>query len=348
MATSKSFGREPKEMTTEPSADEVGHGMKRGGHAHKKHMAMGGNPMMVKPAPAMMRRPAAVNPLMRKKGGHVESAKEHKAEMHEMKKIEKELKHHEHMAASKAHHGLKKGGKVYSPVPGGTLSEGGPHHKGMTGAIEGPGYRKGGHAHKKHHMAAGGTMPMVKHGGEHLKHGGKAHHKADGGKIDSFEARSALKPKINVKDKVVEAKQTKSLHTKTGGVEGVGYKHGGKLHKYAKGGTVSDSVANRYEKTMMHDGEHMPTKKGKTGEIKQQPAGYKKGGHVTHHGHAEHHKHHKAEGGHVHMHKTHGHESHGHRHMGAGGGTHSEHGHAHLKHGGKISTHKKAGGKCNY
>jgi len=355
-----SFGREPKEMTTEPSADEVSHGMKRGGHAHKKHMAMGGNPMMARPAPAMMRRPAAMPmaaPVMRKKGGKAEGgeSKAHeKAEMHEMHKIEKELKHHEKQAAHLAHAGLKKGGKVYDPTPGGVLAEGGPHHKGTTGAIEGPGYRKGGHAHKKHHMAAGGTMPMDTKGGAQLKKGGKAHHmmhKAEGGKIDSFEARSALKPKIDVKDKVVGAKQTKSLSTKTGGVEGVGYKHGGKMHKYAKGGTVSDSVASRYVSDMK-DGEHMPTKKGGTKSIHQDPAGYKKGGHVTHHGHAEHHKHHKAEGGHVHMHKMHGGDAHGHKHVGAGGGTHAEHGHGHMKHGGhvtsKISTHKKAGGKCNY
>ena len=36
MATKK-FLREPKMFTTEPSVDEVGKGMKRGGHAGKKH-----------------------------------------------------------------------------------------------------------------------------------------------------------------------------------------------------------------------------------------------------------------------------------------------------------------------
>ena len=101
------FKRDPKEKTTEPSVDELSHeGMKRGGKAHKKHMAMGGNPMMRAPLARPMVRPgmrAGVAPsvamppaaLMRKKGGEVESAATHKAEMHEMRKIEKELKHHE-------------------------------------------------------------------------------------------------------------------------------------------------------------------------------------------------------------------------------------------------------------
>jgi hypothetical protein len=123
----------------------------------------------------------------------------HKSEMKQMGKIEKELKHHESMKASKAHKGLKSGG-MYRPTVGGLLSEGKPHGKGTTGSIEGTGYKNGG----------------------------------------------ALKPKINVNDKVVGAKQTKSFNTKTGGVGGVGYKMG-----------------------------------GKTGSIKQAPAGYKDGGHVA-------------------------------------------------------------------
>jgi len=386
MATSK-FGREPKEMTTEPSADELKHeGMKKGGHAHKKHMAMGGNPMMAMPQRAMAPRRAMAMPpalLRRKDGGKAEERKE----MKEMHKIEKELKRHEKMKDSthggKAH--MAKGGKaMYTPQIGGLLGEGKPHHKASTGAIEGPGYKHGGkahhisghpvgsHEHHKHmakhhmkmhkesgsahhkkmhehhkHMAAGGTMPAVHHGGEQMKRGGKMMHKASGGlaaKGDAFQTKGTLKPKIDVQDKVVEAKQTKSFHTKSGGIEGVGYKHGGKMHKYAKGGTVSQNVANRYLNDMK-DGEKMPTKKGKTGEIHQAPAGYKSGGHVTH-GHKQHHT-------------THGHDDHGHKHMHHMHGGKHEHGHTHIdhhpmKHGGhakhhsKISTHHKKGGKCNY
>lgn len=338
------FDREPKEDTTEPSVDEVGGGMKRGGHAHKKHMAMGGMPVMAK-RPAM---PTRQPMLMRKKGGEAKS--EHKAEMHEMHKIEKELKHHEHEKASKAHHGLKKGGHakkhmkhggIYDPTPGGLLAEGKAHKKATSGAIEGPGYKHGGHT-KKHHMAEGGTMPVVTQGGAQMKKGGHAkHHMAKGG---------TLHPKIDVQDKVVEAKQTKSLSTKSGGVEGVGYKHGGhtKKHHYAKGGTVSQKVADRYVSDM-HDGQKMTTKKAGTGEIHQSPAGYKKGGHVKHHAH----------GGHVGHHTTHGHAEHGHKHMNKSHGGET-HGHTHIDHhpmkkGGhvghhttKMSTHKKAGGKCNY
>jgi hypothetical protein len=329
------FGREPKEETTEPSADEVGGGMKRGGHAHhKKHMAMGGVPMMPSPMqrrPVVAARPAM--PVMRKHGGKAEGGAEHKAEMKEMHKIEKELKHHEKMKDSehggKAHakHGghmkhMMKGGKMHG-VPGGLLGgveDKGPTKPRGTGGIEGPGYKRGGKMHK----AEGGMAA----------------------KGDSFMTKTTMKPKIDVNDKVHEAKQTKSLNTKTGALEGKGYKHGGhtKKHHYADGGTVKDSVAKRYENTMMHDGEKMPTKKGGTGDIKQKPAGYKHGGHVSHHGHAAHHTTHGHDhAGHTPMHKHGGHERGGHEKM---------EGHP-MKHGGhvvtsKMSTHKKAGGKCNY
>jgi hypothetical protein len=288
MTTSK-FGREPKMMTTEPTADKLAHeGMKKGGHA--KHKAMGGSMMA---APMMPRKRMAMQPalLTRKKGGEVESVKEHKAEMKKMNKVEKELKHHESMKASKAHQGLKSGGKpkMYTPRMGGLLSEGRPHSKGMTGGIEGPGYKRGGKAdgggtvqpgtrqivpRGGAFIKDGGVMPKVTKGGAQLKGGGLA------AKGDAFQTKGTLKPKIDVQDKVHEAKQTKSFSTKSGGVEGVGYKRGGKMHKYAKGGTVSQNVASRYLNDM-NDGEKMPTKKGKTGEIRQSPAGYKHGGHVA-------------------------------------------------------------------
>ena len=273
MATSK-FGREPKMMTTEPSADLLKReGMKKGGHAKK--MAMGGNPMMVDPRAMAMRKKMAMQPalLTRKKGGEVESNKEHMAEMKKMSKVEKELKHHESMKASKAHKGLKAGG-MYKPQMGGLLSEGKPHSKGMTGGIEGAGYKRGGKAD------GGGTMKMVPRGGAYLENGGKMAKGGLAAKGDAFQSTGTLKPKIDVQDKVVTAKQTKSLNTKSGGVEGVGYKHGGKMHKFAKGGTVSQNVASRYLNDMK-DGEKMPNKSGKTGEIKQAPAGYKHGGHVA-------------------------------------------------------------------
>ena len=285
MATKK-FGREPKMKTTEPSADEVGHGMKKGGHAGKKHMMMGGESMgMPMGSPLMARARMAMAgsakkpPMMRKEGG--------KADMEQDKAmIKKAFKQHdmqEHKGDKGTSLKLKKGGE-------------------MTGGIEGPGYKKGGHTKKR--MANGGT----------------------------------LQPVIDVQDKVVEAKQRKSISSKTGALGGAGYN---------KGGTVSQNVANRYKNTMIHDGEHSPMqKKAGTGEIKQVPAGYKKGGHVKHH----------ADGGHVAHNTTHGHEDHGHKHMHQmmpkDGSDHQLIDGYRMKSGGKtstkMSTHHKSGGKCNY
>jgi hypothetical protein len=145
MATS--FKREVKMKTTEPSVDEVGKGMKRGGHA--KHKADGGMAMMARPGPALarqamrptIRKPAM--PIMRKEGGETKAM--HAAEMKKMSKVEHELKSHESKPASKAHHGLKKGGTVERVVPGGLL----PgvtkvHGSGVTGGVRSPGYKKGG------------------------------------------------------------------------------------------------------------------------------------------------------------------------------------------------------------
>ena len=295
---------------------------------------------------AMQRAPmTAQPPMMAKKGGEVESKTHERAEMREMKKIEKELKHHEHMKAGKAHHGLKKGGKasMYEPHIGGLLGEGMPHHKGKTGGIEGAGYKHGG---KAHHISGHpeGSHEHHKHMAKHHlkmhKEGGSAHHKkmhehhkamcgggkmAEGGlaeKGDKFQTEGTLKPKIDVNDKVVGAKQTKSFHTKTTGVEGKGYK---------KGGTIHDSKAKHYLNDM-EDGSKPHKKSGKTGEIHQSLAGYKKGGHVKHH----------ADGGHVAHHTTMGHDDCGHtsmhKMMHKEGGHEKMSGHP-MKHGG--SAHKK-------
>ena len=292
MATS--FKREPKMKTTEPSVDEVGGGMKRGGHAKK--MALGGGlpnrqitgamppalaAEMAKQGsgrasmmqPRAVARPASGMPMMRKKGGEVESKSHEMKEEREIKGIKKELKMHESMKAGKAHKGLKRGGEV--DMPGGLL--GGieaskSHTKAKTGDIEGPGYKRGGKMHK----AKGGSV--------------------------AAEANT----------KVVEAKQRKSISSKTGDLEGAGYKHGGALKKYASGGSVA-----KYENTLVHGGPKMPTKKPGTGSIKQSPAGYKEGGHVSMHEHAKEHD--------------------GFRKID----------HHPMKKGGHVM-HKKSGGKCNY
>jgi hypothetical protein len=382
MATSKSFMREPKMDTTEPSVDEVK--LKRGGHA-KKHMAMGGNPMMAAPIKRpMMRRPMVApampagamgqGALLRKhggkahkvdggymrgegsisdyeakmmekatkkaKGGKMESKAEEMREERQIKRVEKELKHHESMKAKKAHHGLKMGGKASAArddTPGGLL--GGieatrPNRKKDTGGIE---------------------LSKYKHGGKMRK--------AEGGlaaKGDSFQSRSAMKPKIDVNDKVVSAAKNKKMGSSTGGVKNTvagesdgGYKRGGhatKKHHYAKGGTVSDSVAKRYVADMK-DGSKNKSAGSKTGSIELSK--FKKGGHVKHEahgGHVKHHeksKHHHDASGHMH------HKEHSMKHHEHGGHVHHK---EHMKMGGsaschttKMSTTLKRGGKaCNY
>ena len=172
--------------------------------------------------------PMAANPMMAKKGGSA-----HKSEMAEMHKIEKELKHHEGMKASKAHHGLKHGGKV--------------HH--MTGHPEGT---------HEHHKA------MAKHYAEKCKDGGSAHmhkmcehHKhmakmckggkyASGGAIDKAETKTTIEG--NAK-KFVNNIHDGEHADHTSGKSGVvklgnagGYKHGGHAEKkYAKGGRATGS-----------------------------------------------------------------------------------------------------------
>jgi hypothetical protein len=126
-------------------------------------------------------------------------------------------------------------------------------------------------ASKAHKGLKSGGMYRPQVGG--LLSEGKPHGKGTTGGIEGtgYKNGGVLKPKINVQDKVVTAKQTKSFNTKSGGIEGAGYK---------KGGTVPASVASRYVNNIK-DGSHPTKKGGKTGSIKQAPAGFKDGGHVA-------------------------------------------------------------------
>jgi hypothetical protein len=141
------FKRMAKMETTEPSVDEVGKGMKKGG---KAKMANGGVPMGALQAaarPSMgarrampARRPsprqammeaaameAAAQPMMRKNGGSIRNEKaeikrvkdelkanrkEERNEHEEIGRVKKEIKSHESKPASKAHKGLKTGGVI--------------------------------------------------------------------------------------------------------------------------------------------------------------------------------------------------------------------------------------------
>lgn len=146
--------------STEPSVDEAGKGMKKGG---KPKMQMGGAmpagplaaaaaPMGRRPMPsrpAMGRRPdpraamleaamAQRAPMMRKKGGEVESKSMHMKEERQIKGIKKELMSHEGKPASKAHKGLKTGG-----MP--KYATGGIVQKYATGGVVQK-FKDGGHA----------------------------------------------------------------------------------------------------------------------------------------------------------------------------------------------------------
>lgn len=270
------FKREPKMFTTEPSVDEVGNGMKKGGKVKK--MQYGGvmvpptdRPAMTPPVRPMGRRAPAAMPMarmpMRKAGGSIgnekaelrrvkaeirEDRKEDRNEHAEIKRVKGELKRHEAMKAGKAH-GYKAGGapKAGPNVMGGLaggLQATRANSKKTTGGVRAPGYKNGGSL---------------------------------GAKMDAFETKTTLKPKIDINDKVVSAKQTKSFNTKTGGVKNTtanggaaGYKRGGAIA--AKG----MAIAKKYM-TKTNTGNPMPTVKGGTKGIKQVPAGYKDGGHVA-------------------------------------------------------------------
>ena len=163
--------------TTEPSVDEVGKGIKKGG---KTKMAMGGAmpagplaaaaaPMGRRPMPsrkpdpraAMMeaamaqRAGAGAAPMMRKKGGEVESKSAHMKEERQIKGIKKELMSHEGKPASKAHKGLKMGG-----VP--KYATGGVVQKFATGGVVQK-YADGGHA--KMSCSGGDGYKAMKKGG---------------------------------------------------------------------------------------------------------------------------------------------------------------------------------------
>lgn len=185
--------------STEPSVDEAGKGMKKGGKTKK--MAMGGGmpmgalqsaaPAMAAPAmgrPAMARRPMARRPdprqammeaamaeeaarpmMRRKKGGEVESKAMHAKEEREIKSVKKELMSHEGKPASKAHKGLATGGVAnaqggYKKGGVAKYATGGLIQKFATGGVVNgaAGYKEGGHAVMK--CKDGGGFKAMKKG----------------------------------------------------------------------------------------------------------------------------------------------------------------------------------------
>ena len=80
----------------------------------KRGIGMGGIPTKMETGPM---------PMMRKKGGEVESPKMHKAEMSAIKGIKGDIKAHANKPASKAHKGLKTGGVIEKYATGGVIQK---------------------------------------------------------------------------------------------------------------------------------------------------------------------------------------------------------------------------------
>ena len=309
------FSQMPKMITDEPSVILK---LKKGGSAHHKHggkhheehghkpmhKAMGGMmdgmtlparggmaPTMAPKMGSMAARRAAMKGMptpMMKKGGKAEGGKAEKAEMHEIKKVEKELKHHEHEKAGKAHHGLKKGGHAKKHFAKGGSAMGKEIDKFETKTTDEKASKKFLETEMhdgEHHDKVHGTG-MVKEGNAGgFKHGGKVH-KISGHPEGSHEHHKAM------------AKHHAKMHKEGGSHHhhkmAEHHKAMCKGGKYAIGGTVSDNVAKKFENTMMVDGEHHDSVHG-TGEVKESNAGGFKHGGKAHHKHGG--KHHFAKGG---------------------------------------------------
>ena len=182
-----------KMKTTEPSVDEVGKGMKKGG---KAKMAMGGpmmpsSPLAAAAAPMPMgrrpmpaRRPdpraamleaamaqragAGAAPMMRKKGGEVESKSAHAKEERQIKGLKSELMSHEDKPASKAHKGLATGGVISGQ---GGYKKGGVAKYATGGVVKGApaGYKTGGVVNGQGGYKDGGHAKMSCSGGDGYK-----------------------------------------------------------------------------------------------------------------------------------------------------------------------------------
>jgi hypothetical protein len=266
-----SFGREPKMHTTEPSADEVK--MKKGGRM-MLHKAEGGEVKKLEKELKQhegMKAGKAHHGL--KKGGRAAGGMTPAA----MQAIIPEaiarralpiMGRRDAPVVPSAGAMMKRGGKAMHKAEGGAADidsaqahrlgrEGMPHGnaKGMTGGVEGPGYKRGG---KIMHKADGGVIKGVR-GSEpkatKVVVDRMVQNRKDGGSIAPF---------VNNPH---EAKQGKGVKTTTGGVEGAGYKHGGKVLHKAEGGSIS-----KWESNMSGFSSHKGGKE--TGDV----ANYKKGG----------------------------------------------------------------------
>jgi hypothetical protein len=266
-------------------------------------------------SPAVTARRAAAGTGMGKPMGNKQSnimyakgGSAHKAEMHELHKLEKELKHHEHEKASKAHHGLKHGGKVHriSGHPEGSLE----HHKHMA------------KHHAKMHKEGGSAHHKKMH--EHHKAMCKGGHYASGGEIDHDMTKTTIEGNAkHFVNNIHDGEHADHTSGKTGIVKlgnAGGFKHGGHAHKkYAKGGRATGSSIpsetnesetrgktemggtiegneHYYEDTDMHSSRPFSGSKT-TGSVKMANAGgFRHGGKAK--------MHHKADGGSIDKYET--------------------------------------------
>lgn len=253
----------PKMETTEPSVELK---LKKGG---KVKMQMGGvAPMMEAPArrgmpmamptrrgmampdrrgaPMLDRRDVPPAALLRKKGGEVETKDEMRDEKDEIKRVEKELKRHEGMKASKGHKGLKSGGRAMSPKAGpdmvgglaGGLNATRANSKMTTGAVRNSnagGYKNGGAAKFLANMSNGSNPKQLPKSTGAVKNGKPAGYK-DGGAAKFISNISCGENPKQLPKKTGDVKNGKPAGYKDGGFSGMstssyGHKAGGKMIK---------------------------------------------------------------------------------------------------------------------
>jgi hypothetical protein len=236
----------PKMKTTEPSVELK---LKKGG---KVKMQMGGSlpvaPAAEMPAPRRrMARPAVApmaRPMMRKKGGEMETPAMHKAEMKKMGKVEKELKQHEGKPASKAHRGLKNGGapKAGPDTIGGLaggLEATRVNPKKTTGGVRNSnagGYKNGGAAKFLNNMSTAKQTKSLNTKSGKVKNGPPAGYKNGGAAkfISNMSSgdhpKQAAKKTGQIKQQPAGYKDGGHTAMKSGGMSG--FKSGGKMCKY--------------------------------------------------------------------------------------------------------------------
>jgi hypothetical protein len=230
----------------------------KGEHGHKamEHKADGGALELMARSPALVGRPAVTPPTrgpakpsmaqrrkamapamskkampMRKKGGEVESNAEHKAEMKKINKVESELKSHEKKPASKAHKGMKSGGKCYA----------------TGGVVKGQGgYKTGGVVDGQGGYATGGVV----NGQGGFKKGGGVKKFADGGKVDSGKAeqmpQGKKKPSAPVAINMLSGSFKKGGNVSSAKLQATFKKENAPAMKAAK--KDSDEVYSKYQK----------------------------------------------------------------------------------------------------